>query len=114
MEVRDGVETVAIGGGEGKGVLLSYFSGGMESIEIYLQITSNTLKTRDEQKLQVPELGTGTATELAVLELELPQASPVSILIIRELPSAIPVPILIIYGTANCRDVSLQTVAEPL
>ena len=58
---------------------------------------------RDEQELQVPELRTGTATELAIPELELPQASPVPILNIRELPSAIPVPILIIYGTANCR-----------
>ncbi|KAL4574151.1 hypothetical protein LXL04_020976 [Taraxacum kok-saghyz] len=65
---------------------------------------------RDEQKLQVPELRTGTATELAVPELELPQASPVPILNIRELPSSIPVPILIIYGTTICRTVPVPTV----
>ncbi|KAL4557924.1 hypothetical protein LXL04_036118 [Taraxacum kok-saghyz] len=63
-------------------------------------------------KLQVPELGTGTATELAVSELELPQASPVPILNIREQPSAIPVPILIIYETANCWAVPVPTVSN--
>ncbi|KAL4583402.1 hypothetical protein LXL04_007973 [Taraxacum kok-saghyz] len=57
----------------------------------------------DEQKLRVPELGNGIATELVVPELELPQATLVPILNIWELPSAIPVPILIFYGTANCR-----------
>ena len=62
-----------------------------------------TVFNRDEQKLQVPELGTGTATELAVPELELPQASPVPILNIRELPSAIPVRIPNNSGTATCR-----------
>ncbi|KAL4558528.1 hypothetical protein LXL04_036729 [Taraxacum kok-saghyz] len=45
---------------------------------------------RDEQELRVHELGTRAATELAVPELELSQASPVPILNMRELPSAIP------------------------
>ncbi|KAL4576145.1 hypothetical protein LXL04_012234 [Taraxacum kok-saghyz] len=63
---------------------------------------------RDEQELQVPELRTGTATELAISELELPQASPVPIPNIRELPQAIPVPILINYGTATCRAIRVK------
>ncbi|KAL4587042.1 hypothetical protein LXL04_011692 [Taraxacum kok-saghyz] len=63
---------------------------------------------RDEQKLQVPELRTGTATELAVPELELPQASPVPIPNIRELPSAIPVLIPNNSGTATCRTVRVD------
>ncbi|KAL4576531.1 hypothetical protein LXL04_012626 [Taraxacum kok-saghyz] len=69
-------------------------------------IFCDTLVTpRDEQELQVPELRTETAPELAVPELELPQASPVPIPNIRELPSAIPVPIPINSGTATCRTV---------
>ncbi|KAL4569419.1 hypothetical protein LXL04_025055 [Taraxacum kok-saghyz] len=67
-----------------------------------------SLETRDEQELQVPELITGTATELAIPELELPQASPVPIPNIRELPQAIPVPILINYGTATCRNKAVR------
>ncbi|KAL4569866.1 hypothetical protein LXL04_025510 [Taraxacum kok-saghyz] len=71
--------------------------------QVNVKEENTPLKTRDEQKLQVPELRTETATELAILELELPQASPVPIPNIRELPSAIPVPILNNSGTATCR-----------